>query len=141
MSSKGLITRIPKFYRKRVTFDGTAGNGAAGGTVAIASVVGAVHIERMVCYCVTSLTSSGGTLQLGTPNAANGFIASTTASNIDAGDYWQDATPEAHVAVNILKDILVDENIQIAVTTAAVTAGVMDFVMYWHPMSLGSQLG
>lgn len=130
--------RVPKLFRKTITFDGEAGSGATG-TVAIATVTGAVDIDRMCVRCTTSLTSSGGTLALGTSDNTGGLVEQTTASEIDAGDFWQDSTPEAGVSPTITAQV-VDGNLILTVGTADVTAGVLEFLIYWLPMSSDGQL-
>jgi len=125
---------VPKIFRKTITLDGTAGNGAAG-TIAVATVTERVLILYGGVCCTTLLTSAGGgTLALGTANNTGGLIAQTVATDIDASEFWQDATPEIGVSPAITNQ-LVTGNIIITVGTADVTAGVLEVCFYYLPFS------
>ena len=131
-------TRVPKLFRKTITFDGTAGNGVVG-TVAIGTVTGAVILQFGGVRCTTDLASSGGTVELGCAGNTAAIVAQTTATDIDSGEFWQDATPEAKVSPAIsLKNV--GGNIILTVATADVTAGVLEFDFYWLPLSSDGNL-
>lgn len=125
--------RIPKKFVKTVTFDGGSGSGATG-TVAVATVTGGVLFTVLSARCTTSLTSSGGTLELGTASNTAGLIEQTTASDIDDGDWWQNSTPDVNVSPAILNQF-VEQNLILTVGSADVTAGVLEIIGYWLPLS------
>lgn len=124
--------RVPKLFRKTVTFDAGTGSGAVG-TVAIATVTGAVAITLGAVRCTTSLTGSG-TVELGTADNTAGLIAQTTGTDIDASDFWQDATPEVKISPAITNQC-VCADIILTVGSATITAGVLEFDFYWVPLS------
>lgn len=132
MAAAPYTRRIPKLFRKTITFDGTTVGDV--GTDLIATITGAVLITHGSVRCTTNLTSSGGTLELGTANNTAGLIAQTTASDIDANDFWQDTTPEVKVSPAIINQ-LVCANILLTTAAAVVSAGVLEFVFYWLPIS------
>ncbi len=138
MSVAPYTRRIPKLFTKTITFTGAAGLGAAG-TVAIGTVTGRILITHGSVFCSTNLTSSGGTLELGTADNTAGLIDQTTASDIDANDFWQDATPEVKVSPAIINQ-LVAASIIATVGSADITAGVLVFEFYWLPMSSNGNL-
>ena len=133
MSVAPYTRRIPKFFEKTITFTGAAGLGAVG-TVAIATVTGRILITHGGVFCSTLLAGATATLELGTANNTAGLIAQTTATEIDADEWWQDATPEVKISPAII-DQLVSANIIATVGTANITAGVLVFGFYWLPMS------
>jgi hypothetical protein len=106
-----------------------------------------VWIHSLSAFCTTSLTQSAGTtLELGTVNNSAALIAQTTATDIDAGEFWHDATPSAHTD-NAIVDRMVGKtsaaNGNIIYTVGAggnITAGVIEFACMWSPMSVDGNL-
>ena len=121
---------------KTVTFTGAAGLGAIG-TVSYFTVTGQVLIVYIVGFCTTDLVGATGTLVLGVPGRSNLFIASTLGTDIDADEFWIDATPDAAgIALPAaMKEIVLTENIIITVAVADITAGVLRVDAYWMPLS------
>jgi hypothetical protein len=134
MAAAPYTRRIPKRFKKTITFAGAAGTGAVG-TVAVGTVTGSVLIVQGAVRCTTLLASAGGgTVSLGTTNNVDGLIAVTTATDIDAAEFWQDATPETEVSPAIT-NVAVCEDVIINVLVGDVTAGVLEIVFYWLPLS------
>lgn len=132
------FSRLDKVFRKTITFDGTSGNGATG-TVAIGTVTGAILLTLGGVRCTTDLTSSSGTISLGVAGNTAGLIASTLASDIDSGEFWQDSTPEAGISPAIVNQNVVG-NIIATIGVASITAGVLEFVFFWRPFSATGNL-
>jgi hypothetical protein len=107
--------------------------------VAVGTVTGSVLLVYGSVRCTTLLASGGGTVEMGTVGATAALIAQTTATDIDANEFWQDATPELRVSPAIV-NIAVDGSIIITVAGFAVTAGVLEIVFYWLPLSDDGQL-
>lgn len=126
--------------RKTITYT-AGGTGAAGIETDIFTVTGEAIVIAIVPFCTTSLTESAGTpdLALGVNNDTNLFIAATTATAIDANDFWVDASPTEVGGVALpaaLKDIVITDNISCVVGgTNNIDAGVIDFTVYWLPIS------
>lgn len=134
MSVAPFTRRIPKRFKKTVTFDGASGNGAVG-TVAIGTVTGGILITHGSIRCTTDLVSAGGgTLEFGTANNTDAIVEQTTATAIDQNEFWQDSTPEAKVSPAIV-DLNVGASLILTVGTADITAGVLEIILYWLPMS------
>lgn len=133
---------------KVVTFTGAAGLGAIG-TVALFTVTGRVLLERVVGYCTTDVAVDAGTgaasLRLQVAGLAGNLIAATLATDIDTGEWWVDATPDA-TAVAIpaaLTGIAAAASVQAEVTstgTQKINGGVVEFYAVWRPLSAGALL-
>jgi hypothetical protein len=137
MSGKALINRVPKMFRKRTTFTGAAGAGAVG-TVAVATVTGAVWLMAAASRCITLLTGAG-TIEMGVSGDTAGILPQIAdATNLDAGEWWE-ATPSAIAAVIV--DKAVYGNIIITVGAANITAGVVETTFYYLPLSDDGYLG
>ena len=132
-----LLKRIVRHFIKTVTFDGTTWGDV--GTDTIATVTGRVLLTHMSAYCSTSLTGSTATIELGSPDNTASLIAQTTAEDLDTSDFWRDATPEVDV-VAATTDMLFSADIFLTTRAAAVTAGVIEFVFLWLPISVDGNL-
>jgi hypothetical protein len=130
------MLRNVRRVRKTITFDGTTGKGAQGLVPVFGVANGAIRVESLALYCRTDLAGASATLTLGVPGAASGLIASTTATDLDAGEVWSDTTPDAGVGAAIV-DKVVAGNINITVGTADVTAGVLDVIMDFVDLTPG----
>ena len=133
-------TRPPYVARKTITFV-AGGNGANGVETDLFTVTGDVIIIAIVPKCTTDLAESAGTpsLELGVNNDTNLFIDATIATELDAGDFWVDTTPTELGGVALpdrLKDILINGNISNKVVgTNNISAGVIEYTVYWLPIS------
>ncbi len=129
----------PERISTSVTFT-AGGTGAAGTATALFTVTGEVIIVYLVPYCTTDLTQSAGTptLVLGVVGSTALFVAATTATAIDADEFWVDTAPDANgIALPAaLKEILITDNIQCLVGgTNNIAAGVIEFSCLWRPLS------
>lgn len=134
--SGGSIESYLRRAEKTITFTGAAGLGAQG-AVPIFTVTGQVIVVALAPFCTVNLVGASATLSLGVTGATTLFIASTTAADIDADEFWIDATPDASgIALPAAtKDIAIATNIIGTVGTADITAGAIRFVCYWMPLS------
>ena len=122
--------------RKTITFDSGSGTGATG-AAPLFTVTGEVLVSQVVGYCTTNLAGSSATLALGVTGSTSLFIGATTATDIDADEFWVSTTPTANgIALPAaVKDIIVTENIIGTVATAAISGGVMEFTVCWRKIS------
>ena len=136
-----LITKW-KRVEKTITFDGgtTDAIGDYDGTgdpFDIFSVTGEV-IMNMVGICTTTLVGASATLEVGITGDTASLIAQTTATDIDVGEIWHDATPDSKVELSsvLLENIVANGSDIIGTTaTANITAGVIKFVCLFNPLS------
>ncbi|KKM71413.1 hypothetical protein LCGC14_1430840 [marine sediment metagenome] len=126
--------------RKTITYAG-GGTGANAAETDIFTVTGEVIVVALIPYCITNLDESAGTptLALGVNNSTALFVAATTATAIDANDFWFDNSPTAVGGMAIpatLKDIAITDNISCLVGgTNNISAGVIEYTVYWLPVS------
>lgn len=126
-------TRIPKRYTKTVTFDGTAGNGAIG-TVALGTVTGSILITHLTVRCKVDLVGAA-TLEMGVAGNTAALVAQIAdATNIDVGEWWHSSSSLVGVAQAVL-DRCLQANPILTIGTANITAGQLEIVMMWLPLS------
>lgn len=128
----GFPNRVPRKFIKTVTFDGTAGAGTVG-TVAVGTVTGSILFTHLTARVKTSLVGAA-TIEMGVAGNTAALIAQSTATDLDANEFWQDATPESGVSSAIV-DKAVKGNLILTVGSDDITAGVIEIVGYWLPLS------
>jgi len=147
-SASGRTGRI----RSVITFDGLDQGGAFATTPeTIFTVTGRVLVHWLTAYCTVLLASAGGgTLALGGAGDTDGFIAATTATDIDADEWWTAAAP----AVGMKSPLevftgglvtgqgkkLVNQDIILTIGTADVTAGVIIIDCEYTPITDNGRL-
>lgn len=122
---------------KSITFNGEAGRGLAGSPVPLFTVTGAVYVF-VVGWCTSDLTiGDGATIAVGTANVTTGLIAQTTASTIDTGEIWFDATPAELKVSSSLGGGFIASGADIIATvgTDNITGGTLVFACFWTPLS------
>lgn len=133
--------------RKTITFADAAGQGQVG-QVVVFTVTGRVLLRGITAICTVDLVSAGGgSVSLGTTNLVDFFIAATTATAIDANEWWANTTQQAGAAEEIIarklsrpSDIAISNNIIIDVTVATVTAGTFIIDAWYLPITDGAGL-
>lgn len=130
---------------KTITFDGgttnaTGDHDGTGDPFAIFEVTGSVAM-RVFGRCTVDLVGASATLEVGTALTTAGLIAQTTAANIDANEIWHDNAPDASVeALSVLTERIVSQDVIGTVGTANITAGVIEFICIWKPLSVGAEV-
>jgi len=120
-------------------FTDDAGGTAATSPFTVFNVTGDVYAQ-VWGLCQTSLTSGGvATIELGISGNTAALIAQTTATDLDQYETWQDATPEANPG-NVPLDargfvIANGADVILTIGAANLTAGDVDFVCRWFPIS------
>jgi len=118
------------------SFPGGTGTGDTG-TVAIATVTGTVKL-KVVAICSVNMAGATATIELGTTGQTAGLIAQTTATDLDAGEIWHDATPDSPIeASSVSAETILANGLDIFVTvgTANLSAGTIKFIFMWKPLS------
>jgi len=119
---------------KTVTFADVAGQGATG-TVALFTVTGMI-LGRLIAQCTTELAGATATLAVGATGNTAGIIAQTTATDIDAGEIWRGTTPDIGIVESVnIKEWVLSQSIFATVATAAITSGVIKFVLCYYPLT------
>ena len=117
-----------------ITF--VAGTTGAVATHELFTVTGLVRI-RMIAVCTVNLAGATATLELGTENDTDAFIATTTGTDVDAGELWYDATPtttEDTTTTVVLDKIVNAADIGYEVKVAALSAGAITFHLWYAPL-------
>lgn len=131
-----------ELIKKSVVFDGAAGSGAIG-TVALFTVTGLCRI-KVIAVCKTSLTEEGApggaTIEVGVSGDTAILIAQTAALDIDVGEIWHDATPDAlHESSDVFAPFLINgEDIIATVGTDEIDGGEIEFIALVTPLSTDS---
>ena len=102
--------------------------------MAVATVTGSVLLTHLTARCNVDLAGASATIEMGVAGNTAALIAQTTATQIDDGEFWQDTSPELGVSPAIT-DKAVEGNIILTVGTADITAGELEIVGYWLPLS------
>ena len=130
-------TNIDNWAKASVTKTFTAADGSGNiGTVALFTVTGLIE-AKLYARCTTSLTADGAaTVEVGVTGSTASLIAQTTATDIDATNIWHDATPDSPVELDsVVTTKILNGNIFLTVATANLTAGVIDFILVYNPLS------
>ena len=131
----------PKLITKTITYT-AGGTGANGTTTNIFVVTGEIIAVYVMAFCTTDLTQSGATpsLVMGVTGDVDDFVATTIATNIDAGQFWASGASIPNLAAipDAMKDIVTTDNITCTVTGSNnISAGVIRYDLYWLPLSPG----
>lgn len=102
------------------------------------TVTGEVQV-RIFGVCTTSLTSSGAAnIEVGVTGNTASLIAQTTATDIDANDVWNDASPTVGVdtLANITGPHVIINGLDIIETISAdVQTGQIYYICLWQALS------
>jgi hypothetical protein len=113
------------------------------GTATLFTVTGDVT-TRIYAVCDTNLTSAGAaSISLGVVGDVAGIIPVTLATALIAREIWVDATPTTEVEdEGNVPNVFISDGNDIVMDTGGlqVDTGVMDFVIFWTPISAGSTI-
>jgi hypothetical protein len=103
----------------------------------ILTVTGLVRL-KIWAECTVNLAGATATIELGDETTSTSLIAQTTATDIDAGELWYDATPTT--AIDTSSTVILDKvvnalDIGYTVGTAAISAGAITFHYVWEPLN------
>lgn len=134
---ESLIAGIGHEAHNRVTFD--ANTTGKVGTQTLFNVTGTVAV-RLFAIVQTDVTGSGS-IAIGTAISSTGLITTTTGTDLDAGEIWHDATPDASVELSsVVAEKIVNQDIIATITSNTLTAGRILFVAIWKPISENASL-
>jgi hypothetical protein len=125
------ITGLGLIASKTITY--AAGTTGATGASTLFTVTGQVAL-RVFALCSVDLTSGGvATLEVGIAGNTAALIAQTTATGIDAGEWWIDNGPATIEALP--SQFLVSGNVIQTVGTTTITGGTLKYFCAWNPVS------
>jgi len=131
---------IGAYCTKTVTFAGGTTNDmgdfdGTGNPYKLFTVTGTV-LMKLFATCSADLAGASATVEVGTALSTAGLLALTTATNIDAGEIWHDATPDASIELSsVATEKIVNQNVIQTVKTANITGGVLTYHCIWKPIS------
>lgn len=114
-------------------------DGGAQGAFTIFTVTGDVYMQAFGLCQVLMNSAGAATIELGIAGNTAALIAQTTATDLDQYETWQDAVPEANpgaVPLDARGFVIANgADVILTVATADLTAGDVDFVGRWWPIS------
>ena len=127
-------------WRKSIGNYNFTDDAGAQGAFTIYTVTGDVEV-RLYGLCQVLMNSAGAaTIELGIAGNTDALVAQTTATDLDQYETWQDAGPEANpgaVPLDARGFVIANgANVILTVATADLTAGDIDFVCRWWPISV-----
>lgn len=131
---------LDRVTTKEITFDGGTADAigdydGSSNPFSIFSVTGIVA-AKIFAVCETALEGTSATLEVGDSISSGGLIASTTATDIDAGLIWLDNSPDSSIeALSNATESIVKSDIQGNVGAANITAGKLRFYVVWKPIT------
>ena len=127
------ITTDGIIVTKSIAYDGTAGLGNASEIITLFTVTGDVLVH---VFGVCSETLTGATtLEVGVTGATAALIAQTTATDIDSGHVWIDATPDETQALPSAFILTNGSDIIETIGGADVSNGTINHYCLWRPLS------
>lgn len=125
------ITSLGLTASKAITY--VAGTTGATGATTLFTVTGVVAL-RILAVCSSDLLSGGAaTIEVGLSGNTAALIAQSTATAIDTGEIWVDATPATAEALPAQQ--IVAANIIQTIGTTTITGGVLTYYCLWAPIS------
>ncbi len=121
---------------KTITFDGTAAKGAVG-TIPLFTASGA-SLVAVIAVCTTDLVGATATHSVGVAGAATGLIPSALATTIDSGLIVDSTGLLALLGapnVTPTKALTNAQSIIATIAIAAVTAGVIQYICFYKPLT------
>lgn len=114
-------------------FDGT------GNPATLFTIAGGMVALKLYARVTTALVGATATIAVGTTVSNATLIASTTATNLAVNEIWNDTSPDAGADVDSTLKIVSQSVIQ-TIGTANITAGVIEYVAVWKPITEGATL-
>jgi hypothetical protein len=133
--AQGLTSLNPNYGVVPITFAALTTGSVA--THEILTVTGEVRLWLMP-LCTTNVAGSG-TIELGIAGDTDLFIATTTGTDIDAGEVWIDNSPTeigGNYSSLVLDKVVVNgTDVGYEIKTDTLTGGVIEFHYAWVPIS------
>lgn len=128
----------------RAAFDGGTANNqgdydGTGNPATLFTVTGDVLVG-LYGVCTTDLAGASATIEVGVTGNTTLFIPLTTATNIDDGELWMDASPAIGKPIDSLTYYILGDGADIiqTVRTANITGGQLEYICLWKALSAGS---
>ena len=152
----GIDLRDGQELHVRKTINFTTTPLAASGNLTVFTITGRVWVVRVSAFCTTLLGVTGApTISLGDVGDIDGFIAVTTAADIDANEWWNGTVPAAsggyggqlaaptaagYATFNMNKYLSSDVRVTASATATSVDSGIIIFDMWYIPITDNGRL-
>ena len=115
------------------------------GAVDVFTITGRVRIATLSAYVTVDVVEDGAVagIELGGATDPNAFIVSTDPADLDANEWWYDASPTGGpVVIDALQlDKLTDEDIILTITGGTdLNSGVIVFDAWYYPATTNGEL-
>lgn len=135
MNGTGFKYAAPNYVAVPITF--VVGTTGAVATHEILTITGMVRL-RILAECTVNVAGTGA-IQLGVAGATDAIIASTTGTDIDAGEIWFDASPTELYGdtASLILDKIIAGGIDVGyeITANTLTGGTVIFHCWWEPLN------
>lgn len=120
--------------------DLATGSNGTQGAKSLLAVTGEIEV-MCEALCTEDLAGASATIEAGVSGATAALIAQTTATDIDAGEQWKDASPAVIEAVTAKPRVRITNGADVIVTiaTADITDGNLLFHTYWRSVGRGGR--
>ena len=110
------------------------------GTITLFTVTGDVIVKIIATCGILVASAAAGNVEVGIPGTTDGIIATTVATDIDAGEIWHDATPDSGLeALSTMREYIIANGTDIGITLSAqVDTGVITFHCIWTGLNGGT---
>lgn len=129
--------------QKTLTFDGTAGKGAASETIPLFTMSGRCML-KIYAFCTAScISANNNTIEVGTALSTAGLIAQIASPTLLINEIWHDATPDSSIELSsVSTEKIVSQSLNLVTGAGAsgVTAGSIVFVVHWRPVTEGASI-
>lgn len=133
LSAKKTMTFAGATVNDPGDFDGT------GDPSTLFTVSGGLVAVKLYARVVTALVGATATIEVGTTVSTASLIAQTTATNLAINEVWNDASPDTAAEADSTLKVISQSIIQ-SVGTANITAGVIEYIAVWKPITEGATL-
>ena len=106
------------------------------------TVTGSVLV-KLVGICTTLVASAAaGNVEVGVASDPDAIIATTLATDIDADEFWHDASPDSDIeALSTMREYMICGGADIILTPdAQIDTGAIIFICLWRPLEGGSSV-
>jgi hypothetical protein len=139
MAGVPLPSRQLKNSQITIEFGAISGIGAVGDII-LFNITGRCLVTHFAVGCSESLLGAA-TMSIGPPNNDEEFLPDTTATDLDSGNWWDSATPQAQ-AGNAITDKTIGpvattnvNTLLLNIESAAITDGTIHVFCIWLPLS------
>lgn len=123
---------------KSIAFTGAAGLGAQG-AITLFTVTGDILLS-IFAVCSEDLAGASATIATGISGNTAALIAQATATDLDNGEIWIDATPATIEALPDPRIITGGADVIATIATANITDGTLKWYALWSPLSSDGNL-